>query len=84
MYNKPLYHYILYLELVDYIDMRDYQNRKVYLFVINFHHVKYGSAAFIRNEIYSSFAKNYPYDFDLFLIGPKKDIENKIYGMATM
>ena len=71
-------------KLVDYIDMRDYQNRKVYLFVINFHHVKYGSAAFIRNEIYSSFAKNYPYDFDLFLIGPKKDIENKIYGNGLL
>ena len=65
---------------VNYADMRDYQTREVYLFVINFHHIKYGSASFIRNEIYRLFAYKYPYDFDLFLIGPKENSHLKIYG----
>ena len=64
----------------NYTDMRDYQTREVYLFVINFHHTKYGSASFIRNEIYRLFAYKYPYDFDLFLIGPKENSHLKIYG----
>ena len=65
---------------VNYADMRDYQTREVYLFVINFHHIKYGGASFIRNEIYRLFAYKYPYDFDLFLIGPKENSHLKIYG----
>ena len=65
---------------VNYADMRDYQTREVYLFVINFHHIKYGGASFIRNEIYRLFAYKYPYDFDLFLIGPALDEENKVFG----
>ena len=64
----------------NYTDMRDYQTREVYLFVINFHHTKYGGASFIRNEIYRLFAYKYPYDFDLFLIGPKENSHLKIYG----
>ena len=64
----------------NYTDMRDYQTREVYLFVINFHHTKYGGASFIRNEIYRLFAYKYPYDFDLFLIGPALDEENKVFG----
>ena len=64
----------------NYADMRDYQTREVYLFVINFHHTKYGGASFIRNEIYRLFAYKYPYDFDLFLIGPKENSHLKIYG----
>ena len=65
---------------VNYTDMRDYQTREVYLFVINFHHTKYGGASFIRNDIYRLFAYKYPYDFDLFLIGPALDEENKVFG----
>ena len=64
----------------NYTDMRDYQTREVYLFVINFHHTKYGGASFIRNEIYRLFAYKYPYDFDLFLIGPALNEENKVFG----
>ena len=66
--------------MVNDTDMNDYQNRKVYLFVINFHHTKYKAAPFIRNTIYKLFAKKYPYDFDLFLIGPKENTRLKIYG----
>ena len=66
--------------MVNDTDMNDYQNRKVYLFVINFHHSNYTSASFIRNTIYKLFAKKYPYDFDLFLIGPAMDYENNVYG----
>ena len=67
-------------DMVNDTDMNDYQNRKVYLFVINFHHTKYKAAPFIRNTIYKLFAKKYPYDFDLFLIGPKENTRLKIYG----
>ena len=65
---------------VNYADMRDYQTREVYLFVINFHFGNYTYSSFIRNEIYRLFAYKYPYDFDLFLIGPALDEENKVFG----
>ena len=64
----------------NYADMRDYQTREVYLFVINFHFGNYTYSSFIRNEIYRLFAYKYPYDFDLFLIGPALDEENKVFG----
>ena len=65
---------------VNYADMRDYQTREVYLFVINFHFGNYTYSSFIRNKIYRLFAYKYPYDFDLFLIGPALDEENKVFG----
>ena len=57
-----------------------YFTNKVYLFIVNYHHLNYTSAFFIRNVIYNLFALYYPYDFDLLLVGPTTDEQLKVLG----
>ena len=57
-----------------------YATNKVYLFIVNYHHLNYTSALFIRKVIYPLFAIFYPFDFDLLLVGPSADNNLNILG----
>ena len=61
-------------------NMDDYTSKNIYLITVNYHFKNYSSASFIRKVIYNLFALNYPYDFDLLLIGPVTDDSYLVYG----
>ena len=53
---------------------------KTYLFIVNFHWIKYNHTDFIRNQYFKRFSEYFQYSFDVILVGPKHDEENKVYG----
>lgn len=57
------------------VDISDYNKKRVFLFVVNFHFAFYKNIPFMDDEYFPLFAKDFNHDFDVVYIGPQKDRE---------
>ena len=54
-----------------------------FLFVVNFHYPMYEAVSFLDTIFFPAYRKQFPFDFDVVIVGPQSDQEYQVIGNGT-
>lgn len=62
------------------IQVSEYTQAEVMLFVVNYHYRKYAASLFFERDFFPRFSRHYKYDFDVLYVGPSTEDQFRIYN----